>query len=75
MCSICGGVVMIEKYIGSTLEIIYQDRNGIITQRKILVQSIKDGSLKALCLERHSIRIFKIKNILAYVPGEVKRYG
>lgn len=66
---------MMDKYIGQNLEIIYQDRKGKITQRKIHVQSIKDGSLRALCLEQHSPRIFKVENILAYSPIGMKRHG
>jgi predicted DNA-binding transcriptional regulator YafY len=64
-----------EKYIGRTLEIIYEDRNGKITQRKIYVQSVKDGSIKALDLERNSPRVFKVANILAFTPKEIKRHG
>lgn len=64
-----------EKYIGRTLEIIYQDRKGNLSQRKIRLQSIKNGSVKALCLEKGSPRIFRIDNILAFVPQEIKQYG
>jgi predicted DNA-binding transcriptional regulator YafY len=65
---------MIEKYVGRTVEIIYLDRKGNISQRKIEVRSIKCGSVKAFCLEHHAPRIFRIKNILAVVPAR-KRFG
>lgn len=64
-----------EKYIGRTLEIIYQDSKGKITQRNIFVQGIKDGSIRALDLKLNSPRIFKIANVLAFEPQAIKQFG
>ena len=65
---------MIDKYVGQIVEIIYLDRNGHISQRKIEVWSIKDSSVKAYCLENRAPRIFMIENILAIIPTR-KRVG
>jgi predicted DNA-binding transcriptional regulator YafY len=59
---------MIEKYIGQIVEIIYLDRKGILTQRKIEVRAIKGSRVKAFCLEQRAPRIFRIENILAVMP-------
>jgi hypothetical protein len=65
---------MIEKYVGRTVEIIYLDRKGILTQRKIEVQAIKGSRFKAFCLDQRAPRIFLIENILAVMPAR-KRLG
>jgi predicted DNA-binding transcriptional regulator YafY len=65
---------MIEKYIGRSVEIIYLDRKGILTQRKIEVQAIKGSRVKAFCLEQRATRLFRIDNILAVMPAR-KRFG
>ncbi|WP_178382398.1 hypothetical protein [Paenibacillus sp. P3E] len=36
--------------IGQTIEIIYLDKVGKITQRKIEVNGIRDGRIRATCL-------------------------
>ncbi|MDB5055756.1 MAG: hypothetical protein JWM44_3806 [Bacilli bacterium] len=66
---------MIEKYVGHTVEIIYFDSKGAITQRQIEVRSIKGAAVKAYCLEQHAPRIFRIENILAVMPVVRKRFG
>lgn len=53
------------KYVGRTVEIIYQDRHGKLTQRKIVVRSIRDGKVSAYDVTNRSYRVFKIANILA----------
>lgn len=35
------------KYLGWLMEIIYQDRSGKITKRRIQVKSIRSGVIKA----------------------------
>jgi predicted DNA-binding transcriptional regulator YafY len=59
----------LSKYIGSIVEIIYQGKDGRITKRYIQVRLIKDGIVKAYCLQRKCPRIFKIENILAAAPA------
>ncbi len=59
---------MIDKYVGQMIEIIYLDRNNKLTQRKIHVTSIKEGVVKAFCLDQRAPRVFVLDRILAIVP-------
>ena len=63
-----------HRYIGSTLEIIYQDRNDKLTQRSIYVCDIKDDIVRATCLQSGGLRTFRVQNILAWQPA-MKRYA
>jgi predicted DNA-binding transcriptional regulator YafY len=60
-------VKTINKYIGIPLEIIYQGRDGKVTQRRIEIRSIKDDLVRAYCLTQKGPRVFKLENILAAV--------
>lgn len=66
---------MIGKFIGREVEIIYLDRKDKFTQRRIRVSSIKDGVVKAYCLEQKGPRIFVMDRILAVQPSGVRRHG
>lgn len=61
-------MILVEKYIGRTVEIIYVDRTGKITQRRIEVHDVRGGLVRAICLTSHAPRAFRIDNILACVP-------
>lgn len=54
--------------IGQTIEIIYLDKAGKITQRKIDVRGIRDGRVRATCLSTSQPRVFLIANILSWRP-------
>ncbi|MFD3272694.1 hypothetical protein ACE3MS_21600 [Paenibacillus dendritiformis] len=58
----------IEHYTGSTIEIIYEDRHGTITQRRIVVRRIRDGVLHATCLAAGGWRPFRLERILSWKP-------
>ncbi|SMF89034.1 hypothetical protein SAMN05661091_4493 [Paenibacillus uliginis N3/975] len=60
---------MVDKYIGRIVEIIYIDRNGKITQRRIEVLGVKDGRVRARCLTSNAPRVFRLDNILATRPA------
>jgi predicted DNA-binding transcriptional regulator YafY len=60
----------LSKYLGSTIEIIYQGSDRQITQRLIEVRSVNKGAVKAYCLQRQAPRVFKIENILAIQPAK-----
>jgi predicted DNA-binding transcriptional regulator YafY len=64
----------LQKYVGRTIEIMYIDRHGKISQRKIELRSMGDGVVKAFCLMKESPRVFKCENILA-VEIMARRYG
>lgn len=53
-----------ERYIGSMVEIIYQDRSGEITQRRIRVRGIKDGMIRATYNGKP--RVFRMDRVLAF---------
>ncbi|WP_422659136.1 hypothetical protein ACK8P5_00875 [Paenibacillus sp. EC2-1] len=57
-----------KKYIGRIVEIIYMDRKGNITQRRIEVLGVRQGRVKANCLKSGELRVFNEMNILASKP-------
>ncbi|RCX22619.1 hypothetical protein DFP94_101199 [Fontibacillus phaseoli] len=57
-----------EKYIGKILEIIYIDRAGRVSQRRIEVHAVKGDLVRATCLKTGEPRAFRKSNILAFVP-------
>ncbi|MNC76107.1 hypothetical protein D3C75_1277610 [compost metagenome] len=61
--------------IGQTIEIIYEDKVGKITQRKIEVNGIRDGRIRATCLTTGSPRMFLATNILSWQPVQERRYA
>lgn len=64
-----------HKYIGNVIEIIYMDRKGKITQRKIEVLAVKDGRVRAKCLQSGSPRVFLESNILSMKISKGNRYA
>ncbi|MEJ9219413.1 hypothetical protein P4H46_14640 [Paenibacillus glucanolyticus] len=54
-----------RKYIGEVIEIIYMDRKGKITQRKVEVLAVRDGRVRAKCLHSGSPRVFLESSILS----------
>ncbi|QSF42635.1 hypothetical protein [Paenibacillus tianjinensis] len=52
--------------IGQTVEIVYQAKDGKITQRKIEILGIRDGRIRATCLTSDAPRVFLADNILAW---------
>lgn len=61
--------------IGQTIEIIYLDKAGKITQRKIEVHDIRDGRIRATCLSTGSPRVFLTASILSWYPVRGRRYA
>lgn len=53
---------------GLSIEFIYEDRAGNITQRKITVRGVCDGLIEATDLSNNQLRTFKMTNILAWSP-------
>lgn len=64
---IFGGENM-KMQIGQTLEIIYEDKSGKITQRQIEVCEIKNGRIRAICFTSDAPRVFIMSNILSWMP-------
>ncbi len=61
--------------VGQTIEIIYQDKTGKITQRKIEVVGIRDDRIRATCLTTGAPRVFLVTNILAWQQEPQKRHA
>ncbi len=53
-------------------EMIYMKNNGEISKRRVKVLSVKNDSFQAYCFLRGTKRIFKIENVLAFVPVILK---
>ncbi|CAM3500230.1 hypothetical protein [Marinicrinis lubricantis] len=57
-----------QKYVGRIIEIIYQDRKGQFTKRRIRVLRIDDVVVKAYCYAGRGPRLFYLDRILAIQP-------
>ncbi|MEK3698221.1 hypothetical protein NYE33_14765 [Paenibacillus sp. FSL R10-2199] len=60
--------------IGQTIEIIYLDKAGKITQREVEILGIRDGRIRATCLTTGALRVFLAANILSWRPVSEKRH-
>ncbi|GGF63927.1 hypothetical protein GCM10010912_06240 [Paenibacillus albidus] len=61
--------------IGQTVEIIYQAKDGKITQRQIEVNGLRNGRIRATCLATGAPRVFLYSNILAWHPVRGHQYA
>ncbi|MCD9023285.1 hypothetical protein [Cohnella silvisoli] len=59
---------MPEKYIGKIVEIIYEGKDGQITQRVIRVRTIREKKVVAYDIQKRAPRLFEIARILAARP-------
>lgn len=59
---------MIDKYVGHVVVVIYEDRYGKISKRRVKVREVTDHHVKAYCLETQGPRLFTRNNILAIEP-------
>lgn len=66
---------MLDKYIGEVVEIIYMDRFGAITQRRIEVHAIRGNLVRAVCLKSGQPRAFRLDRILAAAAAAGSRKG
>ncbi|WP_139489011.1 WYL domain-containing protein [Brevibacillus dissolubilis] len=60
----------LNRYLasGQLVEIIYLDRTGKTSQRKLKLASIEGNKVKAFCFTRQAIRQFNTDHILAIAP-------
>lgn len=65
----------IEKLIGKIIEIIYEDKAGKITQRKVEIHGIKGGLLRTTCLTTGAPRVFRTSSILAWRQAAARHAG
>lgn len=55
------------------VEMIYMTNDGTISQRRIKILKVNRGAIQAYCYLRKANRTFKIENILALVPANLKK--
>lgn len=67
----------LQRYLsaGQLVEIIYLDKQGKLTQRKLKLFEMDNERVRAYCFTRHSIRSFIIKNILAISSVKIGKAG
>lgn len=53
---------------GQIADMIYIANNGEISKRRVKVLSVDDTTFEAHCFKRKAKRMFKIENVLAFVP-------
>ncbi|MFC4409463.1 hypothetical protein ACFOZY_03315 [Chungangia koreensis] len=59
--------------VSKVLEIVYQAKDGSISQRNIRVLSIKGDAVFAYCYLRNKKRIFHIEQLLAAFPVRTRQ--
>jgi Predicted transcriptional regulator len=57
-----------HKWVGRRVEIIYQGADGRLSQRVVRVLGVRDGVVRAFCMESQAPRTFRVENILAALP-------
>lgn len=62
----------LERYRrrGCRVEVIYLDRHGQLSQREVVILSIRGGRVRVYCYAKDGIREFIADNILAIMPAK-----
>ena len=55
------------------LDIIYESKEHLFTQRRILIRTIYSTHIEAYCFLRNQYRCFNIENILSAIPVKPSR--
>ncbi|MNC75852.1 hypothetical protein D3C76_1612990 [compost metagenome] len=58
-----------QKYVGQTVTIIYQDKSGAFSKRRIRVLAVDGGRIKAYCYAAGAPRLFAAERIMAVQPA------
>lgn len=61
-------MVKIEKYVGRSAEIIYQDSKGAITQRRVSIYSVRNGRVRVMDWNKRAFRTLSADRILSALP-------
>ena len=64
---------MPTKYIGEVVEIVYMDKNGHLSQRRIEIHGIRGELVYSTCLTSGERRTFRQDRILACRPSPFRR--
>ncbi|MCQ4086071.1 hypothetical protein [Saccharibacillus sp. JS10] len=65
--------MMPTKYVGEVVEIVYMDKEGRLTQRRIEVHGIRGDRVYSTCLRSGERRTFRQDRILACRPSAFRR--
>jgi predicted DNA-binding transcriptional regulator YafY len=68
------GAINMQIQIGQTVEIVYLDKVGKISQRKIEI-GIRNGRIRATCKNTGASRVFLTSNILSWQAISEKLYA
>lgn len=60
-----------HKYAGCVVDMIYMDRHGRFTRRRVRIVSVQNGAVRAYDIVKRAPRVFAVSRIMAVVP--VKR--
>lgn len=52
------------------VDIVYIDRAGQLTQRRVRLLRVESDHVRAYCYERRAVRTFSLANILAALPAK-----
>jgi len=64
---------MPTKYVGEVVEIVYMDKDGKLSQRRIEVHGIRGELVYSTCLTSGERRTFRKDRILACKPSPFRR--
>jgi len=64
---------MPTKYVGEVVEIVYMDKDGNLSQRRIEVHGIRGELVYSTCLTSGERRTFRKDRILACKPSPFRR--
>ncbi|MDG0812349.1 hypothetical protein [Cohnella rhizosphaerae] len=60
--------VDIEKYVGKSVEMIYEDSKGRLTQRTVAIFSVRGGKVRVLDWGKRAFRTLSASRILGARP-------
>lgn len=55
----------LEKYIGRTVVMIYEDSKGAFTRRRVTVRSVRDGKAAVYDHDKRGPRTLAVERVLA----------
>ncbi|MBD2845981.1 hypothetical protein IDH44_12320 [Paenibacillus sp. IB182496] len=58
----------IEQWTGRVVEMIYLDRKGAFSKRRVRIIAVRDGRVRAYCLRAQAPRLFAAERIMALLP-------
>jgi len=62
----------LQRYLArrQPVDIVYIDRSGQLTQRRVRLLRVDANHVRAYCYERRAVRTFSLANILAALPAK-----